>query len=208
MLVSTEKLSIWRKVIGQRTHRRPTICSWNYKLIKSDTESSNQVKTVKTKCYILNTSLGQGNTRSIKQLWTKLRVEVLLLWLLMHAVLQGTVQIKMREKHQQHPYQQSIRKPNKANNSCCTEGLLYLPWISFLPSILIKPLVYLPSTLSRILHYILKVSWLPISHSQGQLFPRTQTPQASRLLCSTVEAFLPKKIVNIYIHILNNLRTT
>ena len=72
MLVSTEKSSTWRKVIGQTVHRRPTICSWNYKLINSDTEPSRQLKTVKTKCYILSTSLGQGNTGSIKRLWTKL----------------------------------------------------------------------------------------------------------------------------------------
>jgi len=73
------------EVIGQTIHRRPTICSWSYKLINSDTESSSQVKTAKTKCYILSTTLGQGNTGSIKWLWTKLGVEVLLLWFWTHA---------------------------------------------------------------------------------------------------------------------------
>lgn len=215
MLVSTEKSSIWRKVIGQTIHRRPAICSWNYKLINSDTESSIQVKTVKTKCYILSTSLSQGNTGSIKRLWRKLGVQVLLLWVWTHAVLQGTVWIRMRGKTPPAPLQAIDLQSQQSQQQllCWRTSLLALNFLSS-PSFtkqLIKPLV-LSSIHTKmnpsfpVTCYILKVSWFPTSHSKGQLFPGTQTEQACRLLYHRSPS--SQKLVNICTRILNSLRRT
>lgn len=185
MLVSTENSNIWRKVIGQAIHGRPTICSWSYKPINSDTQSSNQVKKGMIKCCVLGTSLGHGNIRSIRQLRAKPGPQVLLLWVWTYTALQGTA------KHQHHPCRQLIFKATKASKSW---GIS-----SFLPFFL--PFLFFPCTTEQTTGFIFytvidkSIISTHAPHSRSFLAPHTpqertafswtQTEQTCRLLYCT-----------------------
>lgn len=109
------------------------------------------------------------------------------------------------EKAQAAPLQAiNLESHQNQQQLICWRTSLLAP--NFLLSIIIKPLV--PSPLYTkttnpsfiMMCYILNFSWLPTSHSKGQLFSITQTKPVSRSLSS-------QKTANICTHISNNLRT-